>query len=76
MFFEPKHKRLALSSSPGQLNKAYKKSERVLKKVARCGDEQELAAVMERHRDIEYALLFQKTPNFNKRKKKYDKETN
>ena len=64
MFFELKHKHLAFSKTAHQLNQAYKKSERALKKSACGGDERELSNVMKQHHDIEYALLFQKTPEF------------
>lgn len=65
-FFTDYQKDLAHCNSAKCLRKAYKKSERDLKKVARCGDEQNLVKVMKQHGDIEYAMLFQKTPEFKK----------
>lgn len=69
MFFENKHKSLALRMSKGQLKKEYKKSEQELLETAKSGDEKALAEVMKKHGDYEYAMLFQKTPEFKERKR-------
>lgn len=69
IFFNRKHKSLAFSYSAGQLKSKYKKSERELLKTAKSGDEKSLAEVMKKHGEYEYAMLFQKTPEFKERKK-------
>ena len=69
-FFTREHKRIALNNSGRALKKAYKKSERELLEIAKCGDERELAEVMKKHGEFEYAMLFQKTPEFKKRRKR------
>lgn len=69
IFFNRKHKSLAFRNSASQLKSKYKKSERELLKTARSGDEKALAEVMKKHGEYEYAMLFQKTPEFKERKK-------
>ena len=68
-FFTDLHKKLAYDNSPLSLMRKYKKSERVLKSVAKSGNEFELSRVMKLHGYYEYALLFQKTPEFLKGRK-------
>ncbi len=70
IFFNPRHKSLAFRMSKSQLKQEYKKSERELLETAKCGDELALARVMRKHGDFEYAMLFQKTPEFKERKKR------
>lgn len=69
MFFTNKQKSLAFNLKKGELKKRYKKSERDLKITAKSGNEEELAKVMKRHGNYEYAMLFQNTPEFKKRRK-------
>lgn len=69
MFFTEEQKSLALSMKKGELKKRYKKSERDLKETAKTGNKRNLARVMKRHGNYEYAMLFQKTPEFKERRK-------
>lgn len=64
MFFSDHQINLACSLKKSELRKKYKKSERELKKVARTGNDIALAAVMKRHGNYEYAMLYQQTPEF------------
>lgn len=64
MFFSDYQKYLALETKKSELKKLYKKSERDLKEVAKSGNEVNLAKVMKKHGNIEYAMLYQKTPEF------------
>ncbi len=66
-FFSENQRKMAYKYTAGQLKKMYKLSEKDLKIVAEKGNEKYLEKVMERHRDVEYAMLFQKTPEFKKR---------
>lgn len=65
-FFDSYQIYLAESCSAKQLRKEYKRSERDLKRVAKTGDVEYLAGVMKEHGDFEYAMLYQKTPEFKK----------
>lgn len=67
-FFTEDQKMLAYGMSARYLHKNYKKSERDLKTAARSGNEFELAKVMKRHGDFEYAMLFRETPEFKNRR--------
>lgn len=68
-FFTSTQKFLALGCSRAYLLKEYEKSEQELKLVAKTGKEKALAKVMDRHRLIEYALLYQESPEFKSRRK-------
>lgn len=68
-FFSDSQKVLACAESRRELRKKYKKSERELLETAKTGDENALARVMRKHGAYEYALLFQKTPEFKRRSK-------
>ncbi len=63
-FFKKKHKKLALSSSKEQLEKAYHKSEAKLKIASKTGNEKLLSSVMQEHGCYEYALLYKNTPEY------------
>lgn len=64
MFFTDYQKSLACKLSKGELRKKYKDSEKELKQVAKTGNEIDLAKVMKKHGIYEYAMLYQKTPEF------------
>lgn len=66
-FFTSKHVSLASTKSRSELKREYKKSEKELKQVAKTGNEIALSRVMKRHGVIEYAMLYQKTPNFKRK---------
>lgn len=68
-FFKKEHKNLAKLSS-SVLKKKYEESEDKLRAVAKTGNEKELKKVMKEHGNIEYAMLFQSTPEFKKKNKK------
>ena len=69
-FFNDEHKQL--SKLPRDvLEKQYSRTEARLKAVARTGNEKALKQAMKEHGNIEYALLFQSTPEFQEKKKKY-----
>ncbi len=69
-FFTSKHVSLASTKSRSELKREYKKSEKELKRVAKTGNETTLSRVMKRHGNIEYAMLYQNTPNFKRKGKK------
>lgn len=59
-FFSEEQKELARSKSAGELKREYKRSEKALKAAAKTGSTSAIARVMTgRHRDVEYALLYQ-----------------
>lgn len=69
-FFNDEHKQL--SKLPRDvLERQYSKTESRLKAVARTGNEKALKQAMKEHGKVEYALLFQSTPEFQEKKKKY-----
>lgn len=70
-FFNRKHKQLALSNSKQQLETAYKLSEKRLKYISLTGNEKQLKKAMKEHGKYEYAMLYQNTPEFNKKRKNY-----
>lgn len=70
MFFTEEQKSLAFTMGKGELKKRYKKSEQELKEVAKTGNERNLARVMRKHGKYEYAMLFQKTPEFKQGRKR------
>ena len=67
-FFNEYEKMVALRSSTRELRKKYKESEKQLLKASRTGSDGMLLKVMESHKTYEYALLYQKTPEFKQRK--------
>lgn len=62
-FFKKSEKKLARRDI-AFLRSCYEKSEKNLLKVARTGDEKELAKAMAEHHKYEYALLYKKTPEY------------
>lgn len=69
-FFKKKHKKLALSSSKEQLEKAYHKSEAKLKIASKTGNEKLLSSAMQEHGCYEYALLYKNTPEYKSKRRK------
>ncbi len=67
-FFKKVHKKLARTNSPESLARAYHSSEESLKRASRTGNEKLLKSAMKRHGNYEYALLYQNTPEFKKRR--------
>ena len=70
-FFKKKHKKLALSSSKEQLEKAYHKSEAKLKIASKTGNEKLLSSAMHEHGCYEYALLYKETPEYLRKKRRF-----
>lgn len=68
-FFNKKQKQLALNCSRDRLEKAYHISEQNLHKASLSGDEKWLKKAMKQHGNFEYAMLYQNTPEFKKKKK-------
>ena len=68
-FFNKKQKQLALNCSRDRLEKAYHISEQNLHKASLSGDEKWLKMAMKQHGNFEYAMLYQNTPEFKKRRK-------
>lgn len=68
-FFNKKQKQLALNCSRDRLEKAYHISEQNLHKASLSGDEKWLKKAMKQHGNFEYAMLYQNTPEFKKRRK-------
>lgn len=66
-FFSKKQKKLAMLKSEGSLYNSYKRSEHDLKCASTLGNEKFLKQVMKKHRDYEYAMLYQNTPQFQKK---------
>ncbi len=69
-FFKNIHKRIAIYNSKENLEQAYRLSEENLKKASKSGNEKLLKAAMKEHGNLEYALLYQKTPEFKERREK------
>lgn len=65
MFFNKRQKKLACNNQA--LNSAYQASEYALQRAARSGSTRLLRQAMAQHRDIEYARLYQQTPEFAKK---------
>lgn len=63
-FFNKKQKDIALKRSEDTLHDDYETSEHFLQDSAKLGDEKLLHSAMAHHHDIEYAYLFQKTPEY------------
>lgn len=72
-FFSEEHKVLAHSFSNRELKREYEKTEKELLNVAKSGDEDALKGVMKKHGSIEYAMLYQKTPEYRLKKKEVKK---
>lgn len=68
-FFKRRDKKLAKTSS-AVLRNCYEYTEIGLKKAVASGDEKAMKQAMRKHRDVEYAMLYQNTPEFKKKKKK------
>ena len=71
-FFNDYQKILAQRYNKIELKRKYKESEKLLNKASKTGSETLLVKAMDCHRDFEYALLYQNTPEF---KYKYDKRS-
>lgn len=69
-FFNKKQKQLALNCSRDRLEKAYHASEQSLRRASLSGDEKRLKKAMKQHGNFEYAMLYQNTPEFKKKKKR------
>lgn len=63
-FFTDYEKIVAQRNSTCALRKKYKESEKQLLKASRSGSDGMLSKAMESHHLYEYALLYQKTPEF------------
>lgn len=70
-FFSFNEKRLAKKYSQSTLSRMYKESEAELAKAALNGNISALNKAMKKHHAAEYSLLYQKTPEFKKRKEKF-----
>lgn len=68
-----KQKRLAKQNDNSTLQKAYAISEKQLDYFARKGLNKDLNKAMKQHQDIEYALLYQQSPEFRKLRRRYGK---
>ena len=69
-FFSFKQKRLAKKNSYNTLVSNYAKSEFELERAACSGDTKQLKKAMKTHSNYEYAMLYQNTPQFKKKRKK------
>lgn len=67
-FFSLKHKRIAKKMSRADLMDAYFDSEMALNSAAYDGNEKALKKAMKEHGKYEYAMLYQNTPKFLKKK--------
>ena len=67
-FFKKIHKRIAMYNSKESLEQAYHLSEMNLKKASLSGNEKLLKTAMKEHGNLEYALLYQNSPEFKKRR--------
>ena len=70
-FFTNKHKKLAVKTSRQALQQSYAESEEKLRRASKSGNEKALKQAMKEHGNIEYALLYQSTPEFKEKRKKY-----
>lgn len=68
-FFKKTHKKLAVSNSQENLQQAYHRSEQNLQKASSSGNEKWLRDAMKEHGNFEYALLYQNTPEFKKKRR-------
>lgn len=68
-FFNQKQKKLALTNSRENLEKAYHISEQNLKNASKSGNEKWLKTAMKQHGNFEYAMLYQNTPEYKAKKK-------
>ena len=71
-FFNRKQKKLALTCSSEKLEKSYKKSEHDLRCASTLGNDRLLKQEMKKHKDYEYAILYQNTPQFRKKYKNFE----
>ena len=72
-FFTSKQKRMARKNTLKELQRAYYDSECALLAASYKGDKKALRQAMKVHGDYEYAMLYQYTPEYNKKKTKYRK---
>lgn len=63
-FFNDYQKCIARKYKTAELKKKYRESEKLLKRASQTGSDSMLAKAMETHRTLEYALLYQNTPEF------------
>ena len=68
-FFTARHKRLARKYTASELKDGYRYSESELKEAAESGDVKALKRAMKVHGNFVYALLYNNTPVYKKRKK-------
>lgn len=73
-FFNRKQKKLALTMSSKDLEKAYHASEQKLKNASYTGSEELLNKTMQEHGNFEYAMLYKNTPEYKKKKTKLIKK--
>lgn len=65
--YSKRQKQLAQNVDRSELKKAYEISERNLNKAALKGSNKDLNLAMKHHQNIEYALLYQQSPEFKKK---------
>lgn len=68
-FFTREQKELALKVNRGFLSSEYIRTEEALHIAACIGDERRLSEAMAAHQRVEYAMLYQLTPEYMKLKK-------
>ena len=69
-FFTNTHKKIATTSSREDLQQRDAASEEKLRRASRTGNEKALKQAMKEHGNIEYAMLYQMTPEFWKKRNK------
>jgi hypothetical protein len=66
-FFSSRQKKLARKYTMSELQSGYRDSESALRMAAYDGDTKALKRAMKVHGNLEYALLYKNTPEYNKR---------
>ena len=64
--YSRKQKQIAKCTNRTDLQKAYEMSERNLERLAKTGSVNDLNCAMKQHQTFEYALLYQRSPEFKK----------
>ncbi len=67
-FFKLEHILLA-NHNRQALQEYYRHTEEELRKAVKTGDERKMQKAMENHQSVEYALLYQESPEYLKKKK-------
>lgn len=67
-FFKREHKKLAKYSSSA-LRDCYRETEIGLRNATLSGDEKAIRSAMKKHQLVEYALLYQNTPEFKRKRR-------